>query len=183
MTSRTGAADSVGPRAGSGSPRRETGEVSAARRVGSWVVWWTLLMAFWVWVDDSVALPELLAGAAAAAIGATVAELVQHQSGLHFRPRIEWVAPAVGLPARLVRDLAVVLVALWRRVAHGEDPPSRVTVLPVAYGEDTPEGMTRRLLIIGGTSFTPATFALGLDEELGGLVVHQLVARPEAVGR
>ena len=38
------------------------------RRAGSWLVWWILMLAFWVVIDDSVNTDELLAGAGAAAL-------------------------------------------------------------------------------------------------------------------
>jgi multisubunit Na+/H+ antiporter MnhE subunit len=140
-------------------------------------------MAFWVWVDDSLMLAELLAGAGAAAIGASMAELVQYQSATHFRLRVEWVAYALRLPLKLVKDLAIVMVALWRRLAYGEDPPGGFRAIPVSYGDDSPEGVTRRLLVIGGTSFTPNTFALGIDRERELMVVHDLVTPGAPQGR
>jgi multisubunit Na+/H+ antiporter MnhE subunit len=135
-------------------------------------------MAFWVWVDDTLGLAELLAGAGAAALGAFAAELVQHQSATHFRMRIDWAVPALRLPIRLARDLALVLAALWRKVVAGEDPPSGFRLIPVAPGDDAPEGVTRRMLIVGGNSFTPNTFVLGIDRERQVMVVHDLVLPP-----
>jgi multisubunit Na+/H+ antiporter MnhE subunit len=168
-------AQDAGPRAGSGQPVRQREEVALSRRVGSWVIWWVLLMAFWVWVDDSLGLAELLAGAGAAALGAFAAELVQYQAATRFRARIEWVAPALRLPARLARDLYVVLGALWKRIVHGEDPDSGFRVFPLRYGDESPEGVTRRVLIVAGTSFTPNTFVLGVDRDRNVVVVHDLV--------
>lgn len=140
-------------------------------------------MALWVWVDDSLMLSELLAGAGAAAIGAGVAELVQHQSGTHLRPRAEWVAPVWRLPLKMARDLALLLVALWRKLLFGQDPLSTFRALPVASGDASDEGVTRRVLLIAGTSFAPNTFVLGIDAERNRMIVHQLVSRPEVPGR
>lgn len=175
--------DDVGPRAGLGQPRRRQEEIALARRVGSWIIWWILLMSFWTWMDDSLGLAELLAGAGAAAIGASLAELVQYQSATHVRFRVEWMAPAFRLPVKVLRDTLLVARVLWAKVVHGIDPPSRFGLMPVRYGDDSAEGATRRLLLTGGASFTPNTFVLGLDPERDVAVVHQLVARPESVGR
>jgi len=143
-------------------------------------VWWTLLMSFWVWLDDSLGLAELVAGAGAAAIGAFVAELVQYQAATHVRMRIEWMVPALRLPGRLVRDTFRVFAVLGRRVVSGAEPPSGFRAIPVDPGDDTPEGMTRRVLLTAGRSFTPATFVLGIDRDRGLMVVHDLVL-PERV--
>ncbi|MGH3400181.1 MAG: hypothetical protein ACRDPO_36420 [Streptosporangiaceae bacterium] len=146
-----------------------------ARRAGAWLVWWVLLMSFWVVLDDSIALDELLAGAGAAALGAFLAELAADQTRVRFRPRIEWVAPALRLPVDVARDLGIVFAALWRRLARGEEPESGFRELPARYGPDTAEGRTRRVLLIGGRSVAPNSFVLGMDADREVIVVHQLV--------
>ena len=71
----------------------------------------------------------------------------------------------------------IIYHALWRRLVHGEQPPSAFVELPARYGNDTPEGMTRRTLLVGGTSVAPNTFVLGIDSERDVMVVHRLVAQ------
>jgi multisubunit Na+/H+ antiporter MnhE subunit len=164
----------TGPLAGE--PRKRHRDLPVARRVGSWLVWWVLMMSFWVMLDDSISTDELLAGAGAAVLAALLAELVTYQAATRFRMRIEWLAPALSLPGEMVRDTVTVYRALWRRLAHGEQPPSAVLELPVRYGDDSAEGATRRVLLIGGTSVAPNTFALGIDKDRGVMVVHRLVA-------
>jgi multisubunit Na+/H+ antiporter MnhE subunit len=146
-----------------------------ARRAGAWLVWWVLLMSLWVIADDSIALDELLAGAAAAALAASLAELVTCQAGTRFRMRVEWLVPALSLPGEVVRDTVIVFAALWRRLVHGEQPPSGFRELPVRFGDTSHEGVTRRVLLVGGRSVAPNTFAAGIDRERDVMVVHQLV--------
>jgi multisubunit Na+/H+ antiporter MnhE subunit len=146
-----------------------------ARRVGAWLVWWVLLMSFWVVLDDSIALDELLAGAGAAALGAFLAELVSHQAATRFRMRIEWLVPALGLPVQVARDTVIVFAALWRRLVHRTQPSSGFQEVPVRYGGETAEDRTRRVLMIGGHSVAPNSFALGIDQERAVMVIHQLV--------
>jgi len=132
-------------------------------------------MSFWVVLDDSIAVDELLAGAGAAALGAFLAELIGHQAATRFRMRIEWLVPALSLPVQVARDTVIIFGALWRRLAHGTLPPSGFREVPVRYGGDTAEDRTRRTLLIGGRSVAPNSFALGIDEERGVMVIHQLV--------
>jgi len=167
----------TGPRAGE--PRERERHLPVARRIGSWLVWWVLMMSFWVMIDDSISTDELLAGAGAAALAALVAELVMYQAGTRFRMRIEWLVPALTLPGQVARDTVIVYRALWRRLVHGEQPPSAFVEIPVRFGDDTPEGMTRRTLLVGGTSVAPNTFVLGLDQDRDVMVVHRLVAQEE----
>jgi multisubunit Na+/H+ antiporter MnhE subunit len=168
----------TGPLAGE--PRKRQRDVPVARRVGSWLVWWVLMMSFWVMLDDSISTDELLAGAGAAALAALFAELVSYQAGARFRMRIQWLVPALRLPGEIVRDMVTVYAALWRRLARGEQPPSAFLEIPVRFGDDSPEGITRRTLLIGGTSVAPNTFALGIDRDTGVMVVHRLVAKEDS---
>ena len=96
----------TGPLAGE--PRERKQDVPVARRVGSWLVWWVLMMSFWVMLDDSINTDELLAGAGAAVLAATLAELVTYQAASRFRMRIEWVVPALRLPGQVARDTVTV---------------------------------------------------------------------------
>ena len=157
--------------------------VPAARRVGAWLAWWVLLMSFWVILDYSLASDELLAGAGAAALGALLAELAFHQAATRFRIRIEWLVPALSLPAQVVKDTAIVFAALWRRVARGEEPASGFRAVPARFGSNTAEGQTRRVLLIGGRSVAPNSIAAGIDPDRDVMIIHQLVVNEgEAVG-
>jgi multisubunit Na+/H+ antiporter MnhE subunit len=149
----------------------------AAARVGVWLVWWVLLMALWVMLDDSLATDELLAGAAAAALAALVAELASYQAATRFQVRGRWLLPALRLPVQVVRDTATVYAALWRRLTSGEQPDSAFVTEPVRFGDHTPAGVTRRVLLIGERSLAPNAFALGIDPGTDTMVLHQLVAK------
>jgi multisubunit Na+/H+ antiporter MnhE subunit len=167
----------LGPRAGE--PRERTYHRPAVTRVGAWLIWWVLLMALWVMLDDSLATDELLAGAGAAAIAALVAEVAGHQAATRFRMRIRWLVPALRLPGQVARDTVTVYAALWRRLARGEQPDSAFVTEPARFGDDSPAGVTRRVLLIGGRSVAPNAFALGLDRDTGTMVLHQLVTKGE----
>jgi multisubunit Na+/H+ antiporter MnhE subunit len=138
-------------------------------------MWWVLLMSFWVILDNSLRRDELLAGAGAAALGAFLAELVGYQAVTRFRMRVEWLVPAFDLPGQIARDMVIVFAALWRRLAHGEEPASGFRELPAQFGDDSDEGVTRRVLLVGGRSMAPNTFVLGIDQDRDVMVVHQLV--------
>jgi len=159
-----------------GQRRGRRPEARLARRAGGWLVWWVLLMSFWVILDDSIAVDELLAGTGAAALAAILAELATHQAAIRFRMRVEWLIPALSLPGQVVRDTVIVFAALWRRLARGEQPPSGVRESPVRFGDASDEGIARRVLLIGGRSVAPNTIAAGIDSERNVIVVHQLVA-------
>lgn len=153
-------------------PRRP---VTFARRGGTWLVWWAILMAFWVIIDYSINRDELLAGAAAAALGAFLAELACYQAGVRFRVRARWLLPALVLPGQVVRDTLIVFGALARLLVRGEQPDSGFREIPTRFGDDSPAAVTRRVLLVGGRSVAPNTFVAGIDKGREVMVVHQLV--------
>lgn len=121
-----------GPLAGEPRERSQEQRLSPAARVGSWLTWWVLLMSLWIMLDDSVSTDELLAGAGAAVLAATFAELASYQAATRFRMRFEWLAGALRLPGQVAGDMVIVYRALWRRLAHGEDPASAFVTEPTA---------------------------------------------------
>jgi multisubunit Na+/H+ antiporter MnhE subunit len=163
-----------------GEPRERKLSRPPVTRVGAWLVWWVLLMALWVMLDDSLATDELLAGAGAAALAALVAEVASYQAATRFRMRLRWLGPALRLPEQVARDTVIVYAALWRRLTRGEQPDSAFVTEPVRFGDDTPAGVTRRVLLIGGRSVAPNAFALGIDRDTGTMVLHQLVTKGDA---
>lgn len=165
----------VGAVAGAGGPKRRTERHPPARRIASWLVWWVLLMALWVWFDDSLLTAELIIGAAVAALGATLVGVAQSQADSHIRIRGEWLAPAVKLPVEVARQLWIVFAALAAKLFYHRDPPSEFAEVPERWGEDSPEGATRRAVVVWFASFAPNSFALGIDPERDVMVVHRLV--------
>ena len=165
----------LGPVAGE--PRQRKYHPSVSARIGAWLVWWVLLMALWVMLDDSLATDELLAGAGAAAIAALVAEVAGYQAATRFRMRVRigWLAPALRLPGQVAGDMVTVYAALWRRLTRGEQPDSAFVTERVQFGDDTPAGVTRRVLLIGARSIAPNAFALGIDRDTNTMVLHRLV--------
>lgn len=147
-------------------------------RVRAWLAWWVLLMALWVMLDDSLATDELLAGAGAAAIAATVAELAMHQAETRFDARLGWLTRALRLPGQVLADLVTVYAALWRLMVRRERPDSAFVTEPARYGDDSPRELTRRTLLIGARSLAPNQIAAGIDQETDTLVIHQLVSGP-----
>jgi multisubunit Na+/H+ antiporter MnhE subunit len=169
----------TGPLAGE--PRRRGDRpgqpaLTARHRAATWLAWWVLLMSLWVAVDDSLQSDELLAGAGAAALAALAAEIAGHQAATRLEIRAAWLARAFRLPGEVARDTYTVFEALARTLATRKPPRGGFRELPVRYGDDTPRGVTRRVLLTGADSLAPNKFVLGIDEERNVMVVHELVA-------
>lgn len=168
----------TGPLAGE--PRQRGGhqpEPTARHRAATWLAWWVLLMSLWVAVDDSLQFDELLAGAGAAALAALAAEIASHQAAVRFKIRPRWLIGALRLPGQVAQDTVTVFAALVRTLVTRQPPEGAFRELPVRYGDDSPLGVTRRVLITGAESLAPNKFVLGLDAERDVMVVHQLVPK------
>jgi hypothetical protein len=171
-----GRAQAAGALAGEPGQRPRTGNTPWRRRLVSWLTWWVLMMALWVAVDDSFESDELLVGAGVAAFAALAAELVSDQAGVRFAIRAVWLARTLELPGQVVQQTVLVFAALARTLFTKAPPPSgRFKELTISYGDETPLGVTRRVLLIGAKSLAPNEFVLGLDADRDVMVTHQLV--------
>lgn len=146
--------------------------------MAAWLAWWVLLMSLWVAVDDSLAPDELIAGTAAAALAALAAERAGHLAGTRYRIKAAWLPRALSLPGEVLRDTVLVFASLAAAVL-GKAPPPRGAYreVPVGYGDDTPLGSTRRVLLIAARSLAPNGFVADIDAGRDVMVVHELVAR------
>ena len=89
--------------------------------------------------------------------------------------RASWLAPAFRLPGQVLSDTVIVFAALWRLCTRGEQPDSGFREMPARFGDDSDEGVTRRVLLVGANSLAPNTIVLGIDRDRDVMVVHQLV--------
>lgn len=147
-----------------------------------WFAWWALMMSFWVAIDDSLRSDELIAGAIATALAAAAAAGVARLARVRYGFRAWWLPAAVagvlGLPGRVAQETVAVFAALARTIARGgEAPGGGFREVPVRYGDDTPAGVTRRILLTGAHSMAPNGIACDFDRERDVMIVHELVAR------
>jgi multisubunit Na+/H+ antiporter MnhE subunit len=143
--------------------------------VRAWLVWWVLLAALWLALVDTVAVPELVTGAVAAAIAATGAVLVRSQRLLLLRPRAAWLRHAGRPLLRVGLDLGPLLRALWRRGIRRRDEHGVLVELPYAAVAQEPRAAAHRVFTETLGSLAPNTIVVGIDRERRMLLVHQLV--------
>ena len=139
------------------------------RRV--WLTWWVLLAALYVLIDDSVLLPELVAGALAAAIGATGATLVHRERQVLLKGGVRWLRALWRPLAGLVADLWPLLRALPRRGGTGG-----MVEIPFDATTDGPRDTARRALTEALGTLAPNTIVVRIDTDRGVVIAHQLVS-------
>ena len=156
-------ADHHGPRGGGGA--------AGARR--AWLIWWVLLTALFVALEDSRRLEVLVLAAIVGAFGATAAVIVRASREVVLRPRARWILEALRNLRRWPGDFVALVGALPRR------PQGRIVEEPfTATGED-PQSAARRALAVAGGSLSPNSIVVGIDPDRGVLVRHELVEREQ----
>lgn len=147
-------------------------------RVGTWAVWWSVLLALWIVIDGTFNVAEFLAGCIAASLGTLLTGIVLRLAGSRVRVRLSWAAQGLRFPARIPKETMTVFGALWRRMLTGEEPIGGFSEIPTQYGADDASGATRRALLVAGESMAPNTCVLGIDPGRNIMVVHKLISAP-----
>jgi multisubunit Na+/H+ antiporter MnhE subunit len=143
------------------------------------VVCWVLCAGLWLVLDDTAALPELVDGAVAAAVGASAATLVRARSHVQFAGRGRWMRFCWRPLWRLVADLPELVWALIRAVVRGERDPGRIRTVPFAVQADARARATQVALASIAGSVAPSTVIVAVDEERGQLIFHELTPRQD----
>lgn len=144
---------------------------------GSLLLCWVSEWVLWLVFTDNTGYREILAGAAASALATYFAFIFASRKtiGSFWIPReivVVW-----RLPAELIHDTGVLLLALTRRMA-GQDIPSDIAAIPFAATSNDPESRGQRALATTLLTVTPNTLVLGIlvDEKL--LFFHRLLPQP-----
>jgi multisubunit Na+/H+ antiporter MnhE subunit len=154
-----------------------------------WMCWWVAFVVTWLLLVGTLERNEILAGVGAGAVAATVAELVRVQDYRRFRPRAKWLFRAARLPAHVFADSLLVFRVLYRRLFTADRRGGAFRACRLDPGGDDAQSAARRALIVASLSLAPNTYVVGIDEEEGLILVHQLVpsrherARADILGR
>lgn len=137
--------------------------------------WWIALAALWLALDDTVAFPELMTGAAAALIGAVAAEVVHSQNLVRVRLKPRWLRFGWRPLLLLFPDTARVLLVLVRQLLLRRPPRGRFRAVRFRSGYDNgAHDTTRRALAKVAGSLAPNAYVVGVDAERDLMLVHEL---------
>jgi hypothetical protein len=148
-----------------------------------WALRWLLLCVLWLALADSRALPELVAAAVAAAIGATFAGAIARPGRPRTLPAVASLcrsAPyAIFRPIhRLVLDSAILVAALWRRIVRRERIAGEFRAARHSPPPGARTAAARGIAEIWG-SLTPNRYIVGIDDEDNLILVHELIRTDE----
>jgi multisubunit Na+/H+ antiporter MnhE subunit len=145
---------------------------SPARLALGWVGWWVVLAALWLALVDTVATPELVAGAVAAAVGATAARVVDALGLIALRLQPRWLLGLWRPVLQMVPDSLTLTLVVARRLL-GRPPHGALTELPFHRG---PDEEARAVMVKIAGSLAPGAYVVRIDEEEECLLVHTLPA-------
>ena len=143
-----------------------------------WAGWWITLLAIWFLLVDTTAPQELVAGAASAAVAATLAVNLHRRGYIQFQPRAAWLRQTPELVWNVVTDCGVLGSALWRKVVRRDAVEGSTVRVPFHHGGDNGRDGARRALVNFAVSLTPNSYVIDIDPEADSLLVHRLVAGP-----
>ena len=135
------------------------------RHARAWIAFWLALFWLWMVLVGEWNHIEWVAGAAAATVAATVAEIARSRVGAGVRVPLEWVAKAWTVPAMIVVDFGIVMWALVRRRRGSlRERPSPAT-----------GSAGIRAWANLAANYSPNSFVVDLDGGSGTVLVHDLV--------
>src|SRR5919201_1815557 len=125
--------------------------------VRSWTLWWLVLFGLWNVMQGAAEAMEIAAGAGAAALGATFAELARRQGLLAFAPEPSWLAKAFRLFWRIPYEAAIVTAALARDLLRVRKVRSEWSVAPLPGGRSRTVAAGNRATVLAIENVAPNT--------------------------
>jgi multisubunit Na+/H+ antiporter MnhE subunit len=143
-----------------------------------WVPQWLLFWGAWVLFTSSFSLAELVIGVFAAAAAATASHLVWMKGLAQVAAHWRWFIQVWRLPKYGLTGTYEILAVLARHLFTSRKAESLLFVVPFDAGGSDDDSATRRALAIALTTITPNFVVIGIDEEKGLLVYHQIAKSP-----
>ncbi|MGH2885818.1 MAG: hypothetical protein ACRDPA_24505 [Solirubrobacteraceae bacterium] len=148
------------------------------RRGGAWAAGFIFAGALYLLLIDITDLPELIVGAAAAAIAATGFELAREQRTVGgLRARLHWLRHAHRVLLAVPIDVAAISAVAVRQLVRPREVNGAFRTVPFRCGDEPGLETGRRALAESLGSFAPNTIIVGVDPERELLLGHQLRRR------
>jgi multisubunit Na+/H+ antiporter MnhE subunit len=156
-------------------PRRPSTSRGTAVLIATWLGWWVALGVIWLLLVDTTNPEELLVGAVAASLAATVALAVHRQGYIRFWPRARWLGELPHVMQDVIVDCGLLTGALWRTLVLRQPVHGETIRVPFHHGGDNGRDGARRALVNFAVSLTPNSYVIDIDPEADSLLVHRLV--------
>jgi hypothetical protein len=145
-----------------------------ARGALAWCLGWLAAAALYLLLIDITELPELIVGAGAAVLAATGLELAREQAIVGESVRLRWLIRLYRPLLTVPKDIVVVSLLAMRALVHRPPAQGTFRVLPFTCCDEDPHRGGRLALAEAAGSLAPNTFVVGIDEQRGLILAHQL---------
>jgi multisubunit Na+/H+ antiporter MnhE subunit len=144
--------------------------------LGFFVAWAGFLL-LWLLFVYQISRSELLAGSIGAALTVVAGQVSLQFEPLRFQPRLTWLAQVWRLPSMILEDFRILFRVLARRL--GSKPVPGVFQLARFHSSrpDPREGARCSLAVLF-LSLSPNSVVVGIDQDQGILLLHQLLPAP-----
>ncbi|MET0615586.1 MAG: Na+/H+ antiporter subunit E [Thermoleophilaceae bacterium] len=150
------------------------------QRMAFWFGWWAICYALWLLLVFKTEPAEFVAGALAAALAATGAELVRARGYAPFAPRLAWSRGLIRLPRDVIVDTWRMTALLVRSLIRREPIKGCFRIVSFRVtSEDDPRAQARRIVAAWLGTISPNTYVIGVDEDHDVVVLHQLIRDDE----
>lgn len=142
---------------------------------------WIGFGLLWLFFVYQITLPEVLAGAVAAALTVFGLEKSLKAEPIHFKPKFRWYAYLWQLPGTIAKDLWVLLQTLAR---HMQRKPSEALFQVSPFrtaGEESRQGAERCLATVF-MSVSPNSVVVDIDAKQNLMMFHQVKKAPVPAG-
>lgn len=133
----------------------------------------------WLLLVEKFDPPELVAGAICALIAAIASELAWGTHLNQFTGNVRALVQAYHMPWLMLQGTVEIFKVLFRHLFTSKKAESLMLAVDFDAGEaDDPNDAMRRALAIGYTTMTPNFVVIGIDQDKGRMLYHQ-IARSE----
>jgi Na+/H+ ion antiporter subunit len=141
------------------------------------LLWWAALFGWWVVLTGTNSGLEEIAAAAAALLSALLALALRRLGLLRYRFEARWLAKALKVPFKIVREIGVVFWALALHMAGQRRLSGRYRAFEFPAGGDDPTSAGRRAVAAEADALSPNTFPVDIDRERQVVLRHELDPR------
>jgi len=146
--------------------------VKLARR---WVAWFVCLWWFWILLVGEWNHDEWIAATGAAAVGASLFELMRSRVGAVARVPRGWLVRGRSVPHQIVADFGIITAALVRSIVTRNVVRGTFTTNRFPATGDSRDDVGARAWADWIANFSPNAIPVDIDRERGLSLVHDLV--------
>jgi hypothetical protein len=147
-------------------------------QIGGWLARWGALFALWMALVDTRKLPEIVAGAVAAALAATVAFAARRRTVSRLPSGAGLLRRGLRTLLRLPVETVIVAAALPRAIRSRGRRTGRLRAVRFRHTPDA-EAAGRHVVSEYLGSVAPNRFVIGIDTSRQYMLVHELVRSDE----